>query len=143
MMDLRVGTLNVGSMTGKDSEIVDMMYRRKADILCVQETKWKGSKARELGNGHNLYFHGLDKKRNGIGIFLKPELTKSVIEVRRVSDRVLEMKLEIGKEVVNVVSAYAPQVACDKEDNEEFWKTMDETVNDIPSNERIFCWCGF
>ena len=51
MMDLRVGTLNVGSMTGKSSEIVDMMDRRKVDILCVQVTKWKGSQARELGNG--------------------------------------------------------------------------------------------
>ena len=50
MMDLRVGTLNVESMTGKGSEIVDMMDRRKVDILCVLETKWKGRKARELGN---------------------------------------------------------------------------------------------
>ena len=38
VMDLRVGTLNVGSMTGKGSEIVDMMDKRKVDILCVQET---------------------------------------------------------------------------------------------------------
>ena len=41
MMDLRAGTLNDRSMTGKGSEIVDMMNRRKVDILCVQETKWK------------------------------------------------------------------------------------------------------
>ena len=47
------------------------------------------------------------------------------------------MKLEIGKVVANIVSAYAPQVCCDKEENEEFWKNMDETVNDIPRNERI------
>ena len=77
-------------------------------------------------------------KRNGIGIILKLEFTKDVIEVRRLYDKVLEMKLEIGKEVVNVVSAYAPQVGCDKEEKEEFWKTMDETVYDIPRNERIF-----
>ena len=138
VMDLRVGTLNVGSMTGKGSEIVDMMDRRKVDILCVQEIKWKGSKARELGNGYKLYFHGLGKKGNGIGIILKPELTKRVMEVRRVSDRVLEMKLEIGKEVVNVVTANAPLVGCDTEEKEEFWTTMDKTVTDIPKDEWIF-----
>ena len=91
-----------------------------------------------MGNGYKLYFHGLGKKRNGIGIILKPELTKGVIEVRRVSDRVLEMKLEIGTELINVVSAYTPQVGCDTEEKEEFWTTMDKTVTDIPRDERIF-----
>ena len=32
---LRVGTLNVGTMTGKARELVDMMQRRKVDILWV------------------------------------------------------------------------------------------------------------
>ena len=39
---LVVGTLNVGSMTGRGTEVVEMMMRRKVDVLCVQETKWKG-----------------------------------------------------------------------------------------------------
>ena len=42
---LRVGTLNVGTMSGRGREVADMMERRKLDVLCVQETKWKGSKA--------------------------------------------------------------------------------------------------
>ena len=48
---IRIATLNVGSMTGRGQEVVDFMERRKIKIMCVQETKWKGSKARELGNG--------------------------------------------------------------------------------------------
>jgi hypothetical protein len=39
---LYVGTWNVGSLTGKLQEIVDTMIRRRVNILCVQETKWKG-----------------------------------------------------------------------------------------------------
>ena len=31
---MRVGTLNVGTMTGKARELVDMMQRRMVDILC-------------------------------------------------------------------------------------------------------------
>ena len=45
----RVGTLNVGTMRGKAKEFVDMMQRRKMDILCDQETWWKGGKARNSG----------------------------------------------------------------------------------------------
>ena len=62
---IRIGTLNVGSMTGRGLELVDFMERRKVKILCVQETKWKGSNARELGNGYKLFYNGVDSKRNG------------------------------------------------------------------------------
>ena len=37
----RVGSLNVGSMRGKASEVVETMSRRKVDLCCLQETRWK------------------------------------------------------------------------------------------------------
>ncbi|TRY93881.1 hypothetical protein DNTS_023788 [Danionella cerebrum] len=43
-------------MTGKGRELADMMERRKVDILCVQETRWKGSKARSIGGGYKLFY---------------------------------------------------------------------------------------
>ena len=46
---IRVGTLNIGTMTGRRKELADMMERKNVDILCLQETKWKGSKARKIG----------------------------------------------------------------------------------------------
>jgi exonuclease III len=48
---LRVGTWNVGSLMGKLREIVDTMItmiRRRVNILCVQEMKWKGQKTKEV-----------------------------------------------------------------------------------------------
>ena len=66
---LKIGTYNVGTMTGKGRELADMMTRRKLDILCVQETRWKGNKARELGDGCKLFYSGADGRgRNRIGI---------------------------------------------------------------------------
>ena len=43
---LRVVSWNVGTMTDKAVEIADVLRRRKVDIACVEEVKWKGSKAR-------------------------------------------------------------------------------------------------
>jgi exonuclease III len=43
-----VGTWNVGSLTGKLREVVATMIRQRVNILCVQETKWKGQKAKEV-----------------------------------------------------------------------------------------------
>ena len=48
---IRVGTLNIGTMTGRGRELADMMERRNVDILCLQETRWKGSKARNIEGG--------------------------------------------------------------------------------------------
>ncbi|KAI5627956.1 hypothetical protein C0J50_3222 [Silurus asotus] len=67
------GTLNVGTMTSKGREVADMMERRKVDMLCVQETKWKGSKDRNIGGGFKLFYHGVDGKKNGVGVILKEE----------------------------------------------------------------------
>nr|GEV85861.1 retrovirus-related Pol polyprotein LINE-1 [Tanacetum cinerariifolium] len=44
---IRVGSWNVGSLTSKLFEPCDSLGRHKVDIACFQETKWKGSRARE------------------------------------------------------------------------------------------------
>ncbi|KAK3508034.1 hypothetical protein QTP70_010642 [Hemibagrus guttatus] len=140
---LRIGTLNVGTMTGKGRELADMMERRKVDILCVQETRWKGSKARSIGAGFKLFYYGVDSKRNGVGVVLKEEFVRNVLEVKRVSDRVMSLKLEIEGVMLNVVSGYAPQVGCELEEKERFWSELDEVMESIPAGERVVIGADF
>ncbi|KAK3552958.1 hypothetical protein QTP86_029620 [Hemibagrus guttatus] len=140
---LRIGTLNVGTMTGKGRELADMMERRKVDILCVQETRWKGSKARSIGAGFKLFYYGVDSKRNGVGVVLKEEFVRNVQEVKRVSDRVMSLKLEIEGVMLNVVSGYAPQVGCELEEKERFWSELDEVMESIPTGERVVIGADF
>ncbi|KAK3569322.1 hypothetical protein QTP86_026824, partial [Hemibagrus guttatus] len=140
---LRIGTLNVGTMTGKGRELADMMERRKVDILCVQETRWKGSKARSIGAGFKLFYYGVDSKRNGVGVVLKEEFVRNVLEVKRVSDRVMSLKLEIEGVMLNVVSGYAPQVGCELEEKERFWCELDEVMESIPTGERVVIGADF
>jgi len=134
---MRLGTMNIGTMTGKGNEIVDMMQRRKIDILCVQETRWKGSKARMMGNGYKMYYNGKDS-RNGVGIVLSEALVESVIEVVRVSDRLMRIRLVINGVVINIVCAYAPQVGSDQEEKMSFWESMDNIMQEITQEERVF-----
>ncbi|KAK3573997.1 hypothetical protein QTP86_034367, partial [Hemibagrus guttatus] len=140
---LRIGTLNVGTMTGKGRELADMMERRKVDILCVQETRWKGSKARSIGAGFKLFYYGVDSKRNGVGVVLKEEFVRNVLEVKRVSDRVMSLKLEIEGVMLNVVSGYDPQVGCELEEKERFWSELYEVMESIPTGERVAIGADF
>ncbi|KAK3564031.1 hypothetical protein QTP86_006945 [Hemibagrus guttatus] len=125
----------------KGRKLADMMERRKVDILCVQETRWKASKARSIGAGFKLFYYGVDSKRNGVGVVLKFE--RNVLEVKRVSDRVMSLKLEIEGVMLNVVSGYAPQVGCELEEKERFWSELDEVMESIPTGERVVIGADF
>ena len=134
---IRVGTLNIGTMTGRGRELADMMERRNVDILCLKETKWKGSKARNIAGVCKIFYNGADGRKNGIGIVLREELAESVLEVKRVSDRLMAMKLEVNGSMLNIVSAYAPQVNHSMEEKNDFWEDLDGLIKSISKEERI------
>ena len=46
---LRIGTVNVGTMSDRDDKVVDMLKRRKIDICCLQEIRWKESEVQVMG----------------------------------------------------------------------------------------------
>ncbi|KAK3531161.1 hypothetical protein QTP70_013261 [Hemibagrus guttatus] len=127
----------------KGRELADMMERRKVDILCVQETRWKDSKARSIGAEFKLFYYGVDSKRNGVGVVLKEEFVRNVLEVKRVSDRVMSLKIEIEGVMLNVVSGYAPQVSCELEEKERFWSELDEVMENISTSERVVIGVDF
>ena len=112
------------------------MGRRNVNILCLQKTKWKGSKARKIGGGCKLFYNGADGRKNGIEIVVKEELAESVLEVKRVSDRLMAMKLEVKGSILNIVSTYAPQVNNSMEKN-YFWEDLDGLIESISKEERI------
>src|SRR5580698_10509683 len=66
---LRIGTVNVGSMSRWDGEVVDMLERRNIDICCLQETRWKGSKAKVMGD-YKFYWIGCKEGLAGVGVMV-------------------------------------------------------------------------
>ena len=123
--------------TGRGRELADMMERRNVDILCLKETKWKGSKARKIGGGCKLFYNGADGRKNGIGIVVREELVESVLEVKRVSDRLIAMKLEVKGSILNILSAYAPQVNNSMDEKNDFWQHLDVLIESVSKQERI------
>ena len=83
-------TVNVGSLKGMSREVVEMLSKRGVDIWCLQE----------------------------VGICIKSELAGSVIEVERFGDRLMKVKMVLGKTVFLIFSIYAPQVGRSEEEKE-------------------------
>ncbi|XP_068234066.1 craniofacial development protein 2-like [Palaemon carinicauda] len=125
---MRVATLNVRTMSGKGRELVDLVHRRKIGVPCVQETRWKGNKARELDEGCQFYYSRENMEgRNGVGIILSKDLKESLIGVNRKNDRIMSLKLGLGATIVNMVFAHTPQTGCTKE-KDTFWEKMDQEL---------------
>ena len=104
---IRLGSWNVGSLTGKLRELVDTAVRRRVNILCVQETKWNGQKAKEIeGTGFKLWYTVVTTNKNGVGILIDKNLRNGVVDVKRLGDRIILVKLVVGDLVLNVISAY-------------------------------------
>ena len=51
---------------------------------------------------------------------------------------IMYVKLVIGKQIVNIVSAYAPQVGLSAEEKDDFWDNFIIVLSGIPKQESIF-----
>ena len=109
----------------------------QVQVLCVQETKWRGSNAREICGGFKLFYHAEDGTKNGVEIVLCEELKHRVLAVERPSDRVMRMKLDIEGEVWNIISCYAPQTGCTEYEKDQFRETIASEIQAVKRSERI------
>ena len=70
----------------------------------------------------------------------REELVESVLEVKRVSDRLMAMKLEVKGLILNIVSAYAPQVGNSMEEKNDFWQVLDGLMESASKKKRrVLC----
>ena len=82
---VRIRSLNVGTMVRKALEVVEMMQRRRLDVLCVQETKWKGDRARQMAGGYKMMHAGGYVRSNGVS----EEISKEVMRVEKWNGRAI------------------------------------------------------
>ncbi|KAG2457570.1 CFDP2 protein, partial [Polypterus senegalus] len=65
------------------------------------------------------------------------------IQPKAKQSRVMIMKLEIGGVMMNVVSAYAPQVGCARGKKEDFWSELDEVMKSVPKEQKVVLGADF
>ncbi|KAG2638009.1 hypothetical protein PVAP13_2NG644400 [Panicum virgatum] len=135
---IHIVSWNVGSLTGKLRELVDVAIRRRVNIICVQETKWKGQKAKEVeSTGFKLWYTGATSGRNEVGILIDMSLKDGVVDVRRRGDRIILVRIVVGDSAVNMISAYAPQVGLSESTKKQFWEDLDSMVGNVPVSEKL------
>ena len=101
--------------------------------------KRRGGSARILGaigKRYKFFWQGCNKGTAGAGVFIAERWIDSVVDV--VNERIKYVKLVIGKQSVNIVSAYAPQVGFSTEEKDDFLDSFIIALSGIPKQENIF-----
>ncbi|XP_009629835.2 uncharacterized protein [Nicotiana tomentosiformis] len=91
---------------------------------------------RDMGS-FKLWYSGRMGDRNRVGILVDKNLRELVVEVMRVNDKLMTIKLVVGGFTLNIISAYAPQEGLDEESKRRFWEDLDEMVCGIPHTEKL------
>ena len=89
---MKIGTANVGTMTGRCEEVVEMVNRRQLDICCLQETRWKGGGATTFGN-YKFFWAGSKEDTAGVGFLVEEYWVDKVLQVKRCSERIMVLRV--------------------------------------------------
>ena len=90
-------------MEGMAWEVVEMMKRRKMEVMCVQDTTWRGDRERKVVDGYKMLHAGVMV----FGIIVNVEVSKEVVRVERWQRRIIAVWMMILQQMVcdNVSSA--------------------------------------
>ena len=142
--NFRAATWNVGTLKKRDSEVVETLSRRNVDLCGIQEHRWAGGLAANqtrLLKGRNtrykFFWSGNSQGLGGAGILLAECWIEKVFEVQRISDRIILMRLILGKAVFTFLSVYAPQTGLPDSDKERFYDQLQSTIAKIPAAEML------
>ena len=62
------------------------LSKRRVDVCCIQEVRWKGQGARFVGTSgrrNKLWWSGNDAGFGGVEILVREEIPGNVVEVRK------------------------------------------------------------
>ena len=131
-------------MRGRSGEIVETVSRRRISVCAIQESRWKGQSARILSgknSKYKFYWSGDDTGFGGVGLLVEEALIENVVSVVRINNRIMYLRLMIGKKIIRIFSVYAPQTGLPEATKEKFYNDLLSQTSITPDEELLLV-CG-
>jgi len=90
---------------------------------------------------YKVFWKGCEDGVAGVGILVAKRWIERVISVNRVSERLLVLRVRVGKSILNLVTVYAPQVGRTMEEKEKFMVLLGKTVSAVDAVQQLVV-CG-
>ena len=120
------------------TEVVERVTRRNLDVCCVQEGRRRSVSARLItrkNSEHKMYWVGNNLGLSGVGILIARKSIDNIFDVKFLNDRLIMIKLLIGKRTVAIVSTCAP-----KQGLAEDRKYKSSLVSNVGENELVILY---
>ena len=112
-------------------------------MCCLQEVRWRGQGARMMGMTgmrYKLYLSGDGVGR--VGVMVKDELCEKVVEVKKVSDRVMTLFV-FEEDLFRFICGYAPQGGISLEEKQSFYDKMKCEWDMHSADDLVMCLGDF
>ena len=140
--NLVITTWNVRTLcqAGKLDNAIQEMKKMKIDILGIAETR--GAESGKIRNdSHTVLYSGGQDHRNGVGILMKNNISRSIMGYWQISNGVIMVKWQGKPFNINILQTYAPTQDHNDEDIEQFYEEIQQVINQAKSDE-IICMMG-
>ena len=154
---MNIGTWNVRSLNGKEVELVEESKKYSLDILGITETK-KKEQGIDSYEGYKLIYSGVsrcERARAGVAALIKDEIFENS-DFDYISERLLEINVELKEKKVKIIVAYGPNEDAAKEDLDDFYNLLQLTIDKTKANQEVMilgdlnarvgnkaeCYCG-
>ena len=89
------------------------------------------------GAKFKFFWKGSEDGTGGVGLLVAERWIKNVIDVQRVNERLLVVRVAVGGSVLNLICVYAPQVGRSLEEKEEFLVLVGKMISSVNVKERL------
>ena len=121
---------NVGTLSGSSGELVETLEHRSVDICYLLNRRFRGKSVRIISGRagqYKLLWIRNGKGLRGVGISLAKKWVDKVINISRVSDRMIVNKVLIQRIIISLTSdltVYIPQSGLDDGQKDDFCDSL-------------------
>lgn len=131
MEKVYIGTWNVRTLhaTGQLDILLHQLKNVSWSIMGLSEVRWTGAGEFDKGEYKVIYSGRTDDKhRQGVAMILKKEATRALIGYDTVGPRILKARFRTSCGKATVIQVYAPTADSTDEEIDEFYTTLQETM---------------
>ena len=119
-------------------EVIAEMKKYKLDILGVSETKWKGNGAKNVDDCYVVYSGVSDgRAKAGVAVLMTEDTSRFVKSWQCVNERIVVVKMKVGRERLTLVQVYAPTDGSKVEEKERFYSDLQEVIDKLGRKETL------
>ena len=90
---------------------------------------------------YKFFWVGNNQGTSGVSVLQAEKWVDKVYDIKRVSDRIMLIKLLVGEAVLTVLSVYAPQTGLEESTKDAFYDSLQTVISELPDKE-IVIPCG-